>query len=85
MAIYDAQCDNGIEILSEKISYITIQYVNEDLFIAGDLNCRTKNFQDFIPNDNLDFIFNENVSFPTDSLDIPRSSKDKEYNKFGCL
>ncbi len=46
------------------------------------MNSRIKDFYDFIPNDDLDFIFN-NVAYPSDNFEMPRKSKDKSYNSFG--
>lgn len=48
---------NGVELFEDKIlSNIVTSYPHASLFLAGDLNCRTSNLQDFIAKDNLDFI-----------------------------
>ena len=38
--------------------------------------------QDYIPSDDLDFVFGE-TNYPTDPFDMPRNSKDETYNRFG--
>ena len=38
--------------------------------------------QDYIPSDDLDFVFGE-TDYPTDPFDMPRNSKDDTYNRFG--
>ena len=51
--------------------------------ICGDLNSRTKDFQDFIPDDNIEYIFGEN-DYPGDTFNLLRRSQDCEvYNNFG--
>ena len=51
--------------------------------MAGDLNARVKDFQDFISNDDLRSVFNEDIQYPSDSFDIKRNSMDTQYNRFG--
>ena len=74
--------DNGIELLNERISEICVQYPTAELFLAGDLNARISTLQDFIPYDDLEFVFGD-TDYPTDTFDIPRKSKDETYNRFG--
>ena len=74
--------DNGIIILSEKISDIVLDYPQADIFLSGDLNSRISNFQDFIPNDDLQFVFGD-TDYPSDTFNIHRESKDETYNRFG--
>ena len=59
-----------------------MQYPTAELLLAGDLNARISTLQDFIPYDDLKFVFGD-TDFPTDTFDIPRKSKDETYNRFG--
>ena len=52
------------------------------MFIAGYLNARISTLQDYIPFDDLDFVFGE-TDYPTDPFDMPRQSKDETHNRFG--
>ena len=54
--IYTPENDDGLILLNEKLLEIRSVYLNADIIIAGDLNARTKDFLDFIPNDDLDFV-----------------------------
>ena len=80
-AIYTDE-ENGIILLNERISEICVQYPSAELFLAGDLNARISTLQDFIPNDDLEFVFGD-TDYPTDPFDMPRQSKDETYNNFG--
>ena len=73
--------ENGIEILNDKISEIVSQYPEAELLVAGDLNSRIANMQDFIPFDDLDFVYGE-TDYPSDSFAINRQSKDDTSNQF---
>ena len=57
--IYSPENDDGIVILNEKLTNIKSTYPNAEIILAGDLNARTKDFLDYIPYDDLDFIFGE--------------------------
>ena len=82
--VYSEDNPDGIKILNEKLLQIIGALPDVDLILAGDLNARTKLFQDFIPNDNLNFVFGEGNMYPEDNFDIPRNSKDsKTHNSFG--
>ena len=59
-----------------------MQYPTAELLLAGDLNARISTLQDFIPYDDLKFVFGD-TDYPTDTFDIPRKSKDETYNRFG--
>ena len=50
--------------------------------MAGDLNTRIGNLQDFIPHDDLEYIFGE-TEYPTDPFEMSRASKDETQNRFG--
>ena len=81
--IYSPENDDGIVILNEKLTNIKSSYPNAEIILAGDLNARTKDFLDYIPYDDLDFIFGE-TDYPGDTLSLDRNSKDANtYNKFG--
>ena len=47
------------------------------------MNARIKDFGDYITDDDLDFVFGLDTSYPFDSFDLPRKSKDNIYNNFG--
>ncbi|MCG8044707.1 MAG: endonuclease/exonuclease/phosphatase family protein [Candidatus Thiodiazotropha taylori] len=74
--------DNGIFLLKEKISEIVAEYPTAEIFIAGDLNARIGNLQDYIPSDDLEVIFGD-TDYPSDPFDMQRHSKDETYNRFG--
>ena len=76
------QEDNGIVLLNENINEILLRYPNAELFLSGDLNSRIADLQDFIPFDDLQFVFGE-TEYPTDQFDSPRKSKDDTCNRFG--
>ena len=81
--IYTPENDDGIVLLNEKLLEIRSVYPNADMIVAGDLNARTKDFLDFIPNDDLDFVFGE-TDYPSDIFNLNRNTKDLQaYNKFG--
>ena len=69
-------------MLNNKISEVVLEYPNAEIFLAGDLNSRINSFRDFIPSDDLQFVFGE-TDYPTDIFDITRKSKDENYNRFG--
>ena len=72
---YSNPTDDGVEMLAEKIILVTSDYPNTDILIAGDLNARTKDFLDFIEEDEIDFIFGENNAYPSDGFSLPRKIK----------
>ena len=51
------------------------------MFVAGDLNARIGNLQDFIPFDDIDFVFGD-TDYPTAPFNIYRQSKDDTCNRF---
>ena len=80
---YDENDNNGIDILCSKINNIIADFPNTELFLAGDLNSRIKDFNDFIPEDDLSLIFGNDNDYPSDNFAIRRNSKDEHYNSFG--
>lgn len=54
--IYTDENDNGIEILSTNIEQIVTEYPDAELFLAGDLNSRIKDFADYVIDDDIDFV-----------------------------
>ena len=50
--------------------------------MAGDLNARIGNLQDFIPHGDLEYIFGE-TEYPTDPFQMSRASKYETQNRFG--
>lgn len=83
-AIYNISDEtDGIIILENYLVTVKSEYPDCSLLITGDFNARTKNFLDFIPEDNLDEIFGD-VPYIGDSFNIPRNTKDKNtFNMFG--
>ncbi len=76
--------NNGITIIDSNISSLRVLYADACIYLAGDLNARTKKLLDYIPDDNVDNIFNIEVDYNTDPFDRPRNNKDSErYNNFG--
>ena len=56
---------------------------NDCLFyLAGDFNARTKNLLDYIPDDNLHYIFGD-IDHNSDYFNLPHLNKDKKFNAFG--
>ena len=81
--IYTDENDNGIEILSTNIEQIVTEYRDAELFLAGDLNSQIKDFADYVIDDDIDYVFGENVPYPKDSFNLKRKSWDDTYNRFG--
>ena len=81
-SIYSKDNDDGIEILSTKLDQIVRQYPEASLFLAGDLNARIKQFMDYVPGDDLNFIFGDNLAYPADDFNMKRQTKDVQYNRF---
>ena len=52
------------------------------VIVAGDLNARVQYFNDFISDDNREFVFNESVDYPSDTFHDHRKNRDTEYNKY---
>ena len=82
--IYTNSQLNGIEVLHDNVNSIIADFPNIELFLAGDFNARTANLLDYIPNDDLSYIFNDDcLDYPSDAFDINRCSKDTKLNNFG--
>ena len=73
---------NGIVLLESNIADVKFRYPDSYFFLAGDLNARTKDFIDFIPNDDLQYVFGE-TNYESDDFDMKRSNKNGVYNVFG--
>ena len=80
--IYDDNDNNSMDILNMNINNIIAKYPNTDLFLSGDLNSRIKDFKDYIPDDDISFIFGNDVDYPSDNFMIPRNSKDVQHSYF---
>ena len=79
----DSDEKDGVKILENYLITVKAEYPYCHLFIAGDFNARCKTFLDFIPDDNLEQVFGD-ISYPGDSFEMPRNTKDKHtYNSFG--
>ena len=75
---------NGIDFLADKILSIMAESPNAELLLAGDFNARTKDYTDFIVDDDADYIFGEHTAYPADNFAIPRKSKDADFsNPYG--
>ena len=54
------------------------------MLLAGDFNARTKDYKNFIVEDNIDFIFGEKTAYPSDEFSLPRNNKDSDIaNQYG--
>ena len=75
---------NGVELFEEEIlSPIVTNYPDANIFLAGDMNSRTSSLSDCIPNDNVEFIFEDNSVYFSDDFDMIRNSRDQTENAFG--
>ena len=81
--IYTDKNYNGIDILSTNIEQIVTEYPDAEFFLAGDLNSRIKDFADYVIDDDIDFVFGENVPYPKDGFNLKRKANDDTYNRFG--
>ena len=80
-SIYVNQADsNGIVLLQKHLDQITADYPLCSLFLAGDFNSRTKDFLDYIINDDLYHVFGD-TDYDGDTFWLPRLNK--EYNQYG--
>lgn len=84
-SIYNqADCVNGIEILEDYLLQIVLKFPDALLLIAGDLNARCGSLQDILyDDDDVNFIFDEDVLYESDNFQVPRNSKDTVQNTFG--
>ena len=75
---------DGISILEEKLNELRAIYPNHLLIVSGDLNARTKDYQDFILDDSPNYIPLPDF-YSEDSFVIKRKSKDVhgELNEHG--
>ena len=71
--------NNGIVLLESNITDIKFQYPDSYFFLAGDLNARSKDFIDYIPKDDIQYVFGE-TSYESDEFDLQRQNKDSSYN-----
>ena len=76
-SLYDMQTQNGIELMQDKITAIASDLPDTSFIIAGDLNARVKDLHDYIPCDDLDFVFNQQVDYPCDIFQLQRKSRDR--------
>jgi len=80
--IYEDVTTNGIENLQDKLLAIVSDFPSAHLVVAGDLNARISDKLDYIPNDDVNFIFGE-TAYTSDTFCAPRSNKDVTLNRFG--
>ena len=77
--IYTDTEGDGIEILSDKLNDSIAAYPKAELF-----NSRIKYYLDYIPDDNIQYVFGKDTEYPSDYYNLPGNTKDKEaYNNFG--
>ena len=78
-AIYTVDEPNGIKILQGTVDTVISEYSNVNILLPGDFNARTSNNLDYIPHDDISFVFNDsNTDYPSDIFNLDRSSKDKK-------
>ena len=64
---------NGVDLFNEEIlPPIVSNYPDASIFLAGDLNSRTSCFSDYISNDNVEFIFEDNDVYISDDFAMVR-------------
>ena len=73
--VYEHNNDNGIEILSVKLEQIVTKCPEAHLFLAGDFNSRIKCFTDYVPGDDVNFIFGDNTAYPAHDFNMRRQTK----------
>ena len=81
--VYDFRNTNGIDILGNKLTAVLSDLDDVSIILAGDLNSRVKDLLDYIPVDNIDHIFYENLDYPGDTFSMQRRNRDNVLNKFG--
>ena len=81
--IYNNEDADGIDLVSDRLNQIVLEYPNAAIMLAGDFNARIKDFLDYIPNDNLQYIFGNDVEYPADEFNMARNTKDTVYNNYG--
>jgi len=62
--IYDAEETDGISLLNDKLTIIKSDFPDTSFLIAGDLNARVKDMLDYIPQDDVDFIYSTETDYP---------------------
>ena len=62
---YDGNDNNDIDILFTKINHVIADLPKTE-FVAGDLNSRFNDFNDFIPEDDPSFIFGNDINYSSD-------------------
>ena len=75
----------GFEHIEEKINQIVEEYDNIDIMLAGYINTRTGELDDFIMTDSTEFVpeLCDNPSCDTGDFNMPRENVDKEINNYG--
>ena len=69
--------------MENNLNEIKVDYPDCCFFLAGDFNARARDFKDFIPRDDLQYVFGD-TDYERDYFDIPRRNKDIEtFNQFG--
>lgn len=81
-SIYSANEDDGIILLENILTELTLKYGDLHFFVSGDLNARTSNIQDYIEEDDLE-LMDFAKWYPKDNFNIKRNCKDSVINRFG--
>lgn len=74
---------NGIELFEDYLLQIVLKFPDALLLLAGDFNARCGSRQDILFDDDVSFIFDEDVFYEADSFQMSRKSKDIVENSFG--
>ena len=61
-------------MIESNIMEMKINYPEYYFFLDGDFNARTKDFKDFIPRDDLQYVSGD-IDYERDDFEIPRKSK----------
>jgi exonuclease III len=79
---HDTSETNGVENFSHEIYTMCLDVVGEEckFFMAGDFNSRIGTEQDFIKDDDTNYL---DVDYVSDGFSVTRNSKDQVVNKFG--
>ena len=71
--LYSNQLNNtGIFLLDETLLNPKHEYPDCYLYVADDFNARTRDFRDYIPTDNLEFLYHGVVDYESATFDLPR-------------
>ncbi|KAK6180958.1 hypothetical protein SNE40_008917 [Patella caerulea] len=81
---YQNREHSTIETLEEIFIKIHFDFPGSNILLAGDMNARTGDLVDYIIDDSLEYITNEDI-YPIDDFNQKRHNLDKEINAFGTI